>query len=184
MNAPESKAGRDMDDFLKCFFLTPVSLDKMPDAQIPIDRFTGTPLLRRFLDLYRNSIYPESAAPWRKASIATRWRRRTPHRIDTRFAAKLARQSGSFSPLDGAKKTRNQDGNRIGVVMNKKLKRLVGRNVRLKLAAFQKLVANARPSRAIENFFVVAAVTGGMSQLICYGANLRVVVSLADVILI
>lgn len=68
--------------------------------------------------------------------------------------------------------------------MNKKLKRLVGRNVRLKLAAFQKLVANARPSRAIENFFVVAAVTGGMSQLICYGANLRVVVSLADVILI
>ena len=29
--------GRDMDDFFKGFFLTPVSLDKMPDAQIPID---------------------------------------------------------------------------------------------------------------------------------------------------
>jgi len=68
--------------------------------------------------------------------------------------------------------------------MNKKLKRLVGRNVRLKFAAFQKLVANARSSRAIENFFVVAAVTGGMGQLICYGANLRVVVSLADIVLI
>ena len=29
--------GRDMDDFFKGFFLTPISLDKMPDAQIPID---------------------------------------------------------------------------------------------------------------------------------------------------
>ena len=68
--------------------------------------------------------------------------------------------------------------------MNRELKRLVGRNVRLKLAAFQRLVAQTRTSRAVENFFVVAAVTGGMSQLICYSANLRVVVSLADVILI
>ena len=68
--------------------------------------------------------------------------------------------------------------------MNKEVKKPVGRNVRLKLAAFQKLVASARTSRVIENFFVVAAVTGGMSQLICYSANLRVVVSLADVILI
>ena len=68
--------------------------------------------------------------------------------------------------------------------MNKEVKKLVGRNVRLKLAAFQRLVAKTRTSRAVENFFVVAAVTGGMSQLICYSANLRVVVSLADVILI
>lgn len=68
--------------------------------------------------------------------------------------------------------------------MRKQLKRLVGRNVRLKLAAFQRLVSTARSARAIENFFVVAAVTGGMGQLICYGANLRVVVSLADVVLI
>lgn len=29
--------GREMDDFFKGFFLTPISLDKMPDAQIPID---------------------------------------------------------------------------------------------------------------------------------------------------
>ena len=29
--------GRDMDDFFKGFFLTPISLDKMPDTQIPID---------------------------------------------------------------------------------------------------------------------------------------------------
>lgn len=29
--------GRDMDDFFKGFFLAPISLDKMPEAQIPID---------------------------------------------------------------------------------------------------------------------------------------------------
>lgn len=67
--------------------------------------------------------------------------------------------------------------------MNKRLTRFVGRNVRLKFKAFQKLVANASHADAIENFFVVAAVTGGMG-LICYGANLRIVVTLADVVLI
>ena len=67
--------------------------------------------------------------------------------------------------------------------MDKKLARLVGRNVRLKFRAFQRLMANARRSSGIENFFVVAAVTGGMG-LICYSGNLRIVVSLADVVLI
>lgn len=67
--------------------------------------------------------------------------------------------------------------------MNKRLTRLVGRNVRLKFRTFQRLVANASRHSGVENFFVVAAVTGGM-ELICYGANLRIVVSLADVILI
>lgn len=67
--------------------------------------------------------------------------------------------------------------------MNKKLTRFVGRNVRLKFKTFQRLVANASRSGAVENFFVVAAVTGSVG-LICYGANLRIVVSLADVVLI
>ena len=67
--------------------------------------------------------------------------------------------------------------------MNKNLTRLVGRNVRLKFRTFQSLVANASRHGGVENFFIVAAVTGGM-ELICYGANLRIVVSLADVILI
>ena len=66
--------------------------------------------------------------------------------------------------------------------MNKNLTRLVGRNVRLKFRTFQSLVANASRHGGVENFFIVAAVTGGM-ELICYGANLRLVVSLADVIL-
>ena len=71
------------------------------------------------------------------------------HRIDTRFAAKLARQSGLFLRRR-TERDLEQSQERDRVAMNKEVKKPVGRNVRLKLAAFQKLVAGTRTSRVIE----------------------------------
>ena len=68
--------------------------------------------------------------------------------------------------------------------MEKKLKALIGRNVRLKCRTFEKIVDSAKESDALENLFVVAAIARGMNKLVCYGANIRVVVSLSDVVLI
>ena len=72
----------------------------------------------------------------------------------------------------------------VKVVVEKKLKTLIGRNVRLKYRTFKKLVDSAKESGAPENLFVVAAVTSGVNRLVCYGSNIRVVVSLSDVVLI
>ncbi|SBT10253.1 hypothetical protein PROAA_40014 [Candidatus Propionivibrio aalborgensis] len=68
--------------------------------------------------------------------------------------------------------------------MRKKLKALVGRYVRLKYRTFEKLVMPAGKPGALENLFVIAAITHGMNKLVCYGSNIRVVVSLSDVVLI
>ena len=68
--------------------------------------------------------------------------------------------------------------------MEKKLKALIGRNVRLKYRTFERLVGSAKESVALENLFVVSAIASGMNKLVRYGSNIRVVVSLSDVVLI
>lgn len=66
-----------------------------------------------------------------------------------------------------------------------KLNQYVGRIVRLNQRAFLKIAQSARNSGvALENCFLVARVSRGMRQLICYGANLRITVDVADVVLI
>ena len=61
----------------------------------------------------------------------------------------------------------------------------VGRIVRLKEKAFLALKERARRQGvAIENCFVVAAVSGRLHKLICYGANFRVTVGAGEVILV
>ena len=66
-----------------------------------------------------------------------------------------------------------------------KLERYVGRIVRLNQRAFQEIARRARNrGAALENCFLVAGVSREMRKLICYGANLRIVVGPADVVLI
>lgn len=69
-----------------------------------------------------------------------------------------------------------------------KLERYVGRIVRLNKNAFQALLRRARRARSegagVENCFVVAAISREMQTLICYGANLRITVAVADVVLV
>lgn len=66
-----------------------------------------------------------------------------------------------------------------------KLDRYVGRIVRLNKQAFQKIAQRAkRQGKALENCFLVAAVSREMRKLICYGADLRIAVSVSDVVLI
>lgn len=65
------------------------------------------------------------------------------------------------------------------------LQQYVGRIVRLKKLAFEKIRDQARrQGRAVENCFLVAEVSRGMRQLICYSANLRISISAADIVLI
>jgi DNA-directed RNA polymerase sigma subunit (sigma70/sigma32) len=67
----------------------------------------------------------------------------------------------------------------------KKLDQYVGRIVRLNKQAFQELKNRAKhQGHVLENCFLVTEVNRGMQKLICYGANLRIVVSVADVILV
>ena len=54
----------------------------------------------------------------------------------------------------------------------------------MKYRTFEKLVMPAGKPGALENLFVIAAITHGMNKLVCYGSNIRVVVSLSDVVLI
>ena len=66
-----------------------------------------------------------------------------------------------------------------------KLERYVGRSVRLNKHAFSNITRNrgshnGRP----ENCFVVASVSQGTRKLICYGANQRIAVGAAEVVLI
>lgn len=66
-----------------------------------------------------------------------------------------------------------------------KLDNYIGRIVRLKHEVFEDVAGRARPGRAPqENFFLVAAVSRGMHTLVCYGANLRITVGAADVVLV
>ena len=69
--------------------------------------------------------------------------------------------------------------------MNKKLDHYVGRIVRLNKQAFQEIKSRARhQGKVLENCFLVTEVSRGVQKLICYGANLRIVVSAADVVLV
>lgn len=66
-----------------------------------------------------------------------------------------------------------------------KLEMYVGRIVRLNKEAFEKIAQRARRhGEALENCFLVATVSREMSKLICYGANLRIMVSASDVVLV
>ena len=69
--------------------------------------------------------------------------------------------------------------------MKKQLGQYVGRIVRLNKHVYQELKDRAiRNGHALENCFLVAGVSLGVHQLICYGANFRIVVDVADVVLV
>lgn len=66
-----------------------------------------------------------------------------------------------------------------------KLENYVGRIVRLKQSAFQEIVRRARRhEKALENCFLVAGISGEMRKLICYGADLRIMVGASEVVLV
>ena len=65
------------------------------------------------------------------------------------------------------------------------LEKYVGRIVRLKQQALHDVARRGkRRDEPLENCFLVAAVSREMRKLICYGANLRIAVGAADVVLI
>lgn len=66
-----------------------------------------------------------------------------------------------------------------------KLEKYVGRIVRLKQAAYQRIATRRKHvSEEHENCFLVAAIDRGMSRLICYGANHRIDVCPSEIVLI
>jgi hypothetical protein len=65
------------------------------------------------------------------------------------------------------------------------LEKYIGRIVRLNQRVFEEIKRRAKSQgEALENCFLVSEVSRGLKQLICYGANLRIVVNVADVTLI
>ena len=67
----------------------------------------------------------------------------------------------------------------------KVLERYVGRCVRLKASAIGLLPKRRRHDDGeFDNCFLVAAVSGEMKKLICYGASFRIEVDVADVVLV
>jgi hypothetical protein len=65
------------------------------------------------------------------------------------------------------------------------VEKYTGRIVRLNQRVFEEIKHRTKnQGEAVENFFLVSEVRRGLKQLICYGANLRIVVSVADVTLI
>jgi hypothetical protein len=65
------------------------------------------------------------------------------------------------------------------------LEQYVGRNVRLKKYAFRDITQlNNKRSVGMENCFLVAKVNPGPRELICYGENIRITVSVHDVVLV
>ena len=74
----------------------------------------------------------------------------------------------------------------LGAGMSQHLEKYVGRIVRLNQLAFRQLSCNSkrRGVNPPDNYFVVAAIHRRMRQLICYGANLRIVVGVSDVVLV
>ena len=71
------------------------------------------------------------------------------------------------------------------IQMNAKLQQYVGRIVRLKQQAFQKIRERAiRQGFSLENSFLVTEARENVKRLVCYGASFRVEVSIADVVLV
>ena len=69
--------------------------------------------------------------------------------------------------------------------MKKKLHHYVGRIVRLNHQLFQEVASRAKKQGTIlENSFLVSGVSTGVRRLICYGASFRIVVDIADVVLV
>lgn len=69
--------------------------------------------------------------------------------------------------------------------MKQQLGKYVGRIVRLNQQTFAEVSRQARRrGEMLENCFVVAEISRQMHKLICYGANLRILVGAADVVLI
>lgn len=67
----------------------------------------------------------------------------------------------------------------------KVLEKYVGRCVRLKASAIELLPRRrGYADGEFENCFLVAAISREMKKLICYGANMRIAVGAADVVLI
>ncbi|MBS1227427.1 MAG: hypothetical protein H6R17_704 [Proteobacteria bacterium] len=65
------------------------------------------------------------------------------------------------------------------------LDKYVGRIVRLNQRAFREIAKRAKSKgTTLENYFLVSGVSRGMRKLICYGANLRITVGVADVVLV
>ena len=65
-----------------------------------------------------------------------------------------------------------------------KLEKYVGRVVRLKQQAFERIKGSRKFFAGHENCFLVAAIDSQMSRLICYGANRRIDVCATDIVLI
>jgi hypothetical protein len=60
----------------------------------------------------------------------------------------------------------------------------VGRVVRLNKTIYEELKSRAmRKGHVLENCFLVTKVSRSLQKLICYGANFRIVVDAADVVL-
>lgn len=69
--------------------------------------------------------------------------------------------------------------------MSQQLQHYVGRHVLLTSEKFDAIKSRAnRKGQTLENRFVVGEVKPGARKLTCYGANYRVVVNAADVILL
>ena len=69
--------------------------------------------------------------------------------------------------------------------MRTQLEQSVGRIVKLKQHAFQKIRERAqRQGLALENSFLVTEVRRGMKKLICYGASFRIEVDVSDVVFV
>ena len=65
------------------------------------------------------------------------------------------------------------------------LQRYVGRLVQLRPASFRAFLASTRQrGRALENRFVVGSAIRRQHMLVCYGANLSLLVAPADVLLV
>ena len=73
-----------------------------------------------------------------------------------------------------------------GADMAQRLDKYIGRIVRLNQTAFERLSRTATRQRGAipDNYFVVAEISRQMHKLICYGANIRIVVGAADVVLV
>lgn len=66
-----------------------------------------------------------------------------------------------------------------------RLEKYVGRIVRLNKESFNELMRNGKHrTGALENCFLVAAVSRKMRKLICYSANMRIIVYPTDIALI
>lgn len=69
--------------------------------------------------------------------------------------------------------------------MKRKLHLYVGRIVRLNHRLFREIAKQTKTKgMALENSFLVSGVSQGVRRLICYRGNLRILVDVADVVLV